>query len=128
MNTLTWGIYIAAVIGDFSILLVAAAFGATIAIGLHFLVWANRIEWCSGKEAEDARIRRDKSYKYLIIPLVLGCITVFVPSTRTVHMMLGSEVAERVSDAITPEAKEIYNILKDRLKHGQLESTKVLDK
>jgi len=122
MSSLTWGLYLAAVLGNVGVVFAMAAGFTLIFCGIFFSTWATRIDslkynrdQASDKKREGARTKRDSAYKYFLIPFTFMVISAVLPSTKTVHLMLASELGEHVATAITPEAKEIYTLIKQTL-------------
>lgn len=107
MNSLSWLIYLAEVIGTFR-----DAFGILAGILIFGVVC---IVFLSGGEvfADDAATIRKWLYRAFIASFVLGTISMLMPSTRTLYLIAASEVGQQV--ATTPEAKEVFSEIRTSL-------------
>jgi hypothetical protein len=120
VNSLSWLLYAADVVGSIgavtylALLIIFAGSVATIA-GTIFTVH----DAYDGKEKEAARQRatatREKIW-WRVLPAagLLTVLLVALPSQNTFYLIAASEVGEQV--ATTPEAKEILDALKAKIK------------
>lgn len=105
MNSLSWMIYLAEVVGSFKNLLIAIAVISAIGIPCFTIFFGM---------AADVGDMEEGSYKkplrFIWLPLVAGLIASLTPSTKAVYLIAASEAGETVIKS--PEAVEMFNDLK----------------
>lgn len=101
MNSLSWMIYAAEVLGRAQNVSSAIAFFSTVfyAVGVYRTM-----------TSEAARTIR----RLWFIPAISGMIAIFTPSSNTIYLMAGSEAGETI--VTDPEMKEVFSDLKTIIK------------
>lgn len=127
MNSLSWLIYAAEVLGRVSTSFFFIAFGATFATGV--LIFAGMMSRADAQD--DASGRYGESYKAAAlervafwdkflgkwpkraaaVAVVFGAVAIVAPSNSTIYMIAASEMGEKV--VTTPEAKEMLGDLRE---------------
>ena len=106
MNTLSWLIYAADVLGKFA----PAAFILTlICFFISLLVVGAAVSDTDNTDRELLKV----SKKFIFGFFLFGFITIVSPSKETIYMIAASEVGEQVIK--TPEAREVFEALRLRI-------------
>jgi len=112
MNSLSWLIYAAEVVSNLKGVLVVAAIGSALVIGICSLVAGLNAEF-GGEEGEWKKYIR---YAWIVVAFALSAAV--LPSTKTVYLIAASEAGEAV--VTNPDAIEMMTdlkaIIKQRLK------------
>jgi hypothetical protein len=105
MNSLSWMIYGAGVLGNIQGVFVAAAIvsGVAIAIFIGFSAMAADI-------GDAPAGTWSKGVRWSWVPLVFGLVSAVIPSSSTIYLMAASEAGEAVVSS--PDAKEMLTDLK----------------
>lgn len=111
MNTLSWLIYAADVLGSVKGLLIAVAIVGMIVLSVAMLAAA--IGASEPYPAVPAGTWK-KPLRFMWVPIVAGLIAALIPSTRTLYMIAASEAGEAV--VTSPDAIEMMGDLKAIIK------------
>jgi hypothetical protein len=125
MNSLSWLIYAADVLGGIHGVLAAVMVACVIATIASFILAGVKLDespMSYGEErkadkAELAKVARKRArmgFKFAGAAAVLGVAMAALPGSRTLYLVAASEAGEAVVN--TPEAKEILTMLHERIK------------
>lgn len=109
MNSLSWMIYAAEVLGRLS----EAGVGVTIFGGIFALVAVPGTLIAERDGDLDPDLGR-KIRRFWVVPLVGFIVAILAPSQQAIYMIAASEAGETVIS--TPEAREVFNDLKTIIK------------
>ena len=101
MNTLSWLIYAAEVVGNIRVLL-GISLAVCAALGVTFVI-------CGLCEEEDRLVKRGSIG--VATAFAFGCVLSFVPGSQTIYMIAASQMGEKVITA--PETKEVMGDLRE---------------
>ena len=128
MNTLSWMLYAASVLGGVGVLFgVLAAFSVAF-IGAAWLsrAMASDLVYASDMPSENRPIGSGDYQKWMttvrlttskwlyVIPVAFAIIAAIIPSQKTIYMIMASEMGETV--ITSPEAREIFDDLRAVIK------------
>ncbi len=127
MNSLSWFLYLADVIGNVQGLLVATSVLSGIGLSLWLLFGLLSIDSDFDVEKDVKRSRmtdhRKNVFRYLWLPVVFAFASSIIPSRDTIYLIAGSEAGEAV---VTSEAgQEILNDIQEVIRYqlGELKGT-----
>lgn len=127
MNSLSWFLYLADVIGNLQGLLVALSLlsGGGLSLWLLFGFISIDSDWDVKKDLRRSRIgdHRKNVFRYLWVPVVFAFAASIIPSRDTIYLIAGSEAGEAV---VTSEAgQEILNDIQEVIRYqlGELKGT-----
>lgn len=111
MNSLSWMIYAAEVLGRIGTTFALASFVSFISIAIGIFV--GLVFSIDDKDGTGKRIVAYSVRKWWV-PLVFALIAVFTPSSNTIYLIAASEAGETI--VTSPEAKEVFDDLKAIIK------------
>lgn len=113
MNSLSWFLYFADVVGNVQgLLITAAVFAAFVTL---FAIAAFSCEQSYGGDKDVAKLA-GRFAKVSVVVCTLSALTAaLIPTTQTIYLIAGSEAGEAV--VTSPEGKEILSDIKDVIKH-----------
>lgn len=118
MNSISWFLYLAEVVGNISVLLSFSMFTFGIAlVVLSIIYWANVVIYREGSwlrpDPYDI-VKAKEKYKVLLKPIYIvsiifciSCSTIFIPSQNTIYMIAASQTSEVIIK--TPEAQQLMD-------------------
>lgn len=109
MNTLSWLIYFAEVLGNLRGVLVGGAILSGILIGIRSLTAGLQSDFGDGKPGEWIRALR-----YCWVVAAFAVVAALMPSTKTLYLIAASEAGETV--VTSPDAIEMMGDLKAIIK------------
>ena len=109
MNTLSWLIYFAEVSGRLSVSM--GMLTVVLGIGVGTLIIGLIVTHLADDDEFHGLL---KTFKLVAPAFILtGFIAIALPTQKTVYLIAGSEIVQ--SEAVTEEAKEIYDLLQEKL-------------
>lgn len=118
MNSLSWFIYLADILGNvsgvlttFAVLgILSGAFG--ILVG-KFVVWDTRGHTDSKKEelANSRTLIGNYGLRFFVLGMIFAFVAMIIPSSKSMYMIAGSEIGETV--VTHPETVEVYHEVRD---------------
>lgn len=126
MNTLSWLLLLAEILGNLGVMLVVLSVIAAIGVTSYMLFGALTLSDKYGVEDSEWRDYWRRSIRFGIAVLILFSLAVIMPSKNTVYMIAASQIGEQIVQ--TPDAKELYGDLKAKLKDILSTSTDDKDK
>jgi len=121
MNSLSWMIYGAGVLGNIQGVLIGGAIASGVAI-VVFIV-------ASIIGAEDGDVEPGtwkKGIRWTWVPVVISLFAALIPSSSTIYLMAASEAGEAVVSS--PDAKDMLNDLKSIIRKKLKEELGATDK
>lgn len=118
MNSLSWFIYLADILGNVSGILGVLGFFGTI-LGIIGIVSGRFVVWDKHYKDADTNERLDKSrttignygIRLFFAGIIFGFLAAIIPSQKSMYMIAGSEIGETV---IThPDTVEVYHEVRD---------------
>lgn len=125
MNSLSWLLYLADVIGNVQGLLVTLSLVSGVGLVLWLVIGQLNIDsdWEFPKADKQTRSAKHakKVFKYLWVPVIAAFVAAIIPARETIYLIAGSEAGEAV--VTSEEGKEILNDIREVIK-GQLDALK----
>lgn len=117
MNSLSWLIYVADIVGNIKVI-GALIIIMMIASSIMFLMSFPWESDCYGDDVELPRRARKISAKVFILCIIGTILSIFIPSSKTIWLIAGSEIGENV--LAKPETQEVlgdvYTIIQSKVK------------
>lgn len=113
MNSLSWFLYFADVVGNVQGLLIVAAIFSVFVIVFAALTFGHE----QGKYGDKDLAKLARRFaKVSVVVCTLSALTAaLIPTTQTIYLIAGSEAGEAV--VTSPEGEEILSNIKDVIKH-----------
>lgn len=102
MNSLSWFLYLADVIPNFSILFGLLSGGAAVAAGISLMAWGDKV------------VQGKVPVLFIFSSVLAASIASSIPSKQTIYLIAGSEAGETV--VTSQEGQEILNDVKAIIK------------
>ena len=106
MNSLSWFLYFADIVGNLQGLLVTVAILGGTASLMTFFGWLMQQD-LYGEDSDLVKTFRSLTSKLVPVAVICSILAAIIPSRETLYLMAGSEIGESVVNI--PEAKAIMN-------------------